>query len=221
MTKQIQYETFFPTINQKILKSQNINKKIKEDQYIYSIILKHRDIETNPRPMLKKLIKTLNQNQQKRYKHFFIPNTIHLKPKFNHISKNFTLLTQENHPLKPIHLTQLNTLCQTHNKYTPEQLIFAIITILSPNLNNCKEEINTKETQVTLILQKLQNTPQTTQSNTNKLQEFYDNNNEIITTPNTINKKLYEIICTTPNIKLQTLQEKFAYLATLLLTKAL
>jgi hypothetical protein len=131
----------------------------------------------------------------------------------------------QQHTAKIISHPKLTHLCTSQSMFPSENIIFSIIIILAPLLDLCEINITNQNTQILQqIINKLQNTPNNRQKyygTEHDLQNFKKLHKDLCKIPETINKEIYNIIMTTPNINSQILQDKYPTIPLTLIEKTL
>ena len=107
------------------------------------ILLKSGDIETNPGPMLN-ILETHPPLHKQRYKTYFITCTIKLQPEYQHLAKTFSPILKIDHP-NHINATRnfpyLIRYLNQKRQHPAPRLLFALITIISPDINSCEYQL--------------------------------------------------------------------------------
>ena len=183
-----------------------------------------RGYRNNPGPTLKNIIQTFIPIQKKTYKNYFYQNTAKLKNEYQHIAKPFIPHIDNKHPqhtTKIVSHPKLTQLCISQSMFPSENIIFSIIIILAPSPDLCEITITNQNTQnFQQTLHKLQNTPNNGQKHygiEHVLQNFKKLHKDLCEIPKTINKEIYNIIITIPNINSQILQDKYPTLPSTLI----
>ena len=123
--------------NQIQLKNKNLHK------IIHIKLLKCGDIESNPGPM-PNIIKEHSPAHRRRSKTYFILCTTKLHPECQHITQTFSPLLKINHPNHnnaSRTLPNLSLYITRKRQFPTPNILFVLITTLSPYINACEHLI--------------------------------------------------------------------------------
>ena len=165
------------------------------------ILVKRRDIETNLGPM-PNILETHPPPHKRRCKTYFIPCTIKLQPKYQHIAKIFSPILKINHPIHINAIKNFAHLAQHLDQireHPNPRILFALITTISLNLNACEHQLIKNPNflwTITLLkrMNTLNNPPERYIATLHPYTKFIQDNQSIINPPNTIHKEVYNYI---------------------------
>ena len=167
------------------------------------------------------VFETHPSTHKRRYKTYFITCTIKLQPEYQHLAKSFSPILKQDHQYHQITIRDfphLNTYLNQIRNYPLAQILFALITTISPNINSCEHQlINLPEPDWTAkLLNKMSTLPNPPERHIHiehPYTQFITNNQKIINPPSSIHKELYDFIHQTQNApSIQTLKLKFPFL---------
>ena len=140
-------------------------------------------------------------SHRRRSKTYFMPCTIKLHPIYQHITQTFSPLLKANHPSHNNAsriFPNLSSYINQKRQYPTPNILFALITTLSPNINTCKHLIrnsNPDWPSVLLIkLYTLRNPPERRINTIHPYTQLIQNNQTIINPPTTIHTNIYKFI---------------------------
>jgi hypothetical protein len=190
-----------------------------------SLLLRCGDIAPNPGPC-PHLIMNLPPDYNTRSSSYFLPQTIKLKPEYQHIAQNFAPHFLNIHPLHPqkslVH-PHLHYFIQTYNSHPSPRILCTLILAMSPSPNTCdlKLQYLPNAPFVQIILTHLSQLPiplETHLTIPHPFDLFHQANEALIHPSNTIHLQLYNFIHQHPGpLSLHTMQNKFPFLPTPLL----
>ena len=168
-------------------------------------------------------------SHKQRNKTCFIPSIIKLQPEYHHLAKEFSPILNTTHPRhqdSTIIYPHLSRYIHLHQHHPPPRILYALITTISPSLATCNHQLIqiANPDWTTSLLDKmatLRNPLERHILTPHPYTQFINTNSNIINLPNTIHKELYKFVQQNEHISLQTLIDKFPFLPTRLLTKAL
>jgi exonuclease III len=161
---------------------------------------------------------------------YFLPQTIKLKPEYQHIAQNFAphlLNTHPLHPQKTLLHPHLHYFIQTHNSHPSPRIIYTLILTMSPSLDTCELKLqylsNPPFVQIILThLFQLPIPPEIHLTIPHPFDLFQQANEDLMYPSNTIHMQLYDFIHQHPEpLSLNTMQNKFPFLPTSFLIQAL
>ena len=137
---------------------------------------------------------------------YFIPNTIKLHPKYQHLVNSFFPILKQDHPLHQqliLTFSYLYQYIQTQHHSPLSHMLYAIIVIINPSINTCNNilahpnvyHFNIERTN-TLInkLVTLSNPPERHIHTQHPYTKFIESHQNIIEPLNSIHKELYTFI---------------------------
>ena len=106
-------------------------------------LIKSGDIEINPSPMLN-ILEAHPPSHRRKYKTYFIPCTIKLQPKYQHIKNIYSSILKIDH-IDHINATRnfphLLRYVNQKRQYPTPQILFALIVTISPEINSCNHQL--------------------------------------------------------------------------------
>ena len=196
---------------------------------LHFLLILSRDIKTNPSHM-PNLLQTHPSTHKNRCKMYFIPCTIKLQPKYQHLAKQYSPTINLTHPKHQDTITEyphISRYIYQNQHHPPPHLLYALITTISPVIKTCDQiliQILDPDSATLPIEQmaSLQNPPERHIITTHPYTKFIQTNQNIINPPNTIHKKIYNFIKQNNEpLKIQIMTNKFPFLPKKLLIETL